>query len=493
MKQRVFVGIDLGGKFHQVQVTSASGERLGKSFRIGRGRAGLVELEDELDRVAGVDREAVYTIEATQNYWLELLHPLKRAGASVYLVSPAKSSALRTFYRRHTKNDAIDAEALSRLPIVDPALRPATASEPKWDMLKRLVRQSWQLKGQMANRKRRIMTRVLTIYPGYEDVFRDRYCGASLLFCRRYLDPAKARRLGRRRLSVLLRKRAWGKFDELRAERLWHVIENAPELSLSYDDHQFLVNQDLDLLEAEERSQQALRERIAELYGELDPETRLSSMPGLGDFLAAAITAFIGEPGRFKNADEVVAISGLCPRLKSSAGTDTANQSLTQQGDPVLRGCAYLAAEITRHYDPELRAFHRRLTARGKHYKQASCALGAKILRRCFALLREGRPYEVSHHEHMARRQKEEGKTVRESVHEVAERLNDMSGPSSPEPADYADAAAPASTEAFAEGGERKSASKDARTAPIAGIHDFRVMPKQPRDHLIGGPRKCVT
>jgi transposase len=434
MKPRVYAGVDLGGTFHQVQVTNAAGERLGKSFRIGRGKQALIELEEGVRRVAGGDVDAVFTVEATQNYWLELVHPLQRAGASVYLVSPSKSTALRTFYRRHTKNDAIDAEALSRLPVVDPKLRPATASAPKWDMLRRLVRQSWLLKGQMANRKRRIMGRVLMVYPGYESVFRDRYCGASLLFCRRYLDPAKARRLGRRRLSVLMRKRAYGKFDETKAERLWQVIENAPELNLSYDDLQLLLNQDLDLLEAEERSQQALRERIAELYGELDASTRLTTVPGLGDYLAAAITAFIGEPGRFTNADQVVALSGLCARLKSSAGTDTANQPLTQHGDPVLRGCAYLAAEICRHYDPELRAFHRRLTARGKHYKQASCALAAKILRRCFALLREQRDYQVAHQEQLLQAQNQEGKTVRASVHEVAERLNDVSGPTSPGP-----------------------------------------------------------
>jgi len=318
-------------------------------------------------------------------------------------------------------------------------------------MLRRLVRQAWQLKEQMANRKRRIMTRVLMVYPGYDEVFRDRYCGASLLFCRRYLDPAKARRLGRRRLSALLRKRAWGKFDEGRAERLWQVIENAPELNLSFDDLQLLVNQDLDLLDAEERSQRALKERIAELYGALDPETQLTSVPGLGDFLAAAITAFIGEPGRFRNGDEVVALSGLCPRLKSSAGTDTPNQPLTQQGDPVLRGCAYLAAEIARHYDPELRAFHRRLTARGKHYKQASCALGAKLLRRCFAVLRESRAYEVAHQEQLAIRQQQEGKTVRASVHEVAERLNDGGEPSSPERSAYGPATATATANPVSE------------------------------------------
>ena len=432
MKTRVYAGVDLGGAFHQVQVTDAGGRRLGKSFRIGRGKAGLAALQDGVRRVAGDDVEPVYTIEATQNYWLELVHPLQRAGTTVYLVSPSKSTALRTFYRRHTKNDAIDAESLSRLPVIDPKLRVATASAPKWDMLRRLVRQSWLLKMQMSNRKRRIMGRVLMVYPGYENVFRDRYCGASLLFCRRYLDPVKARRLGRRRLGVLLRKRAMGKFDDARVERLGQVIDNAPELDVCYEDLQLLVTQDLDLLEAEERSQRTLRERIAELYGELDPATRLTSVPGLGDYLAAAIMAYIGEPGRFTNADQVVALSGLCSRLKSSAGMDTANQSITQHGDPVLRGCAYLAAEICRHYDPELRAFHRRLTARGKHYKQASCALAAKLLRRCFAILREQRDYQVAHQQEMLRARHEEGKTVRRSVHEVAERLNDVSGMPSP-------------------------------------------------------------
>lgn len=394
MSTRVFVGVDLGGRFHQVQVTRESGERLGKSFRIGRGRAGLAALRAGLAKIGERDAEPVYTIEATQNYWLELVHPLQREGASVYLVSPSKSTALRTFYRRHTKTDVIDAEAISRLPVVDNELHPVVVSDVRFDALRRLVRQSWQLRAHMADRKRRIMTRVLMVYPGYEEVFRDRYCGASLLFCRRYLDPAKARRLGPARLATLLRKRAMGKFDKERAWQLWQVVLNAPELSVAYEDLQRLVNLDLDLLEAEERAQKELRERIAELYGEVDPETRLTTMPGLGDFLGAAITAFIGEPGRFHNADEVVALSGLCPRQKSSAGSDTVNQRLT---------------------------------------KQASCALAAKILRRCFSLLRTGQNYQVGHREALAQG-KEEGKRLRESVDEVAKRLNDSSGTTSPRP-----------------------------------------------------------
>lgn len=436
MSQRVYVGVDLGGAFHQVQVTSASGEKLGRSFRIGRGRAGHTDLSAGVAAVAGEDAEAIYTVEATQNYWLEVVHPLKRSGKKVHLVSPSKSAGLRQFYRRHTKTDAIDAEATSRIPVVDPSLREAVVSDVRFDTLRRLARRSWQLRAAMADRKRRIMTRVLMVYPGFEKVFRDRYCGAALLFVRRYLDPAKARRLGRGRLEMLLRKRAWGKFDAKRADRLWQVILNAPDLDIDYEDLQFVVNEDLNLLDAEEKSQQAIRERMAEIYGDVDPDCRLLSMPGLGDFLAATITAFIGEKGRWQSADQLVALAGLCPRKKSSAGTDTPNQPLTRHGDPTLRSCLYVAAEVARHYDPELQAFYRRLMARGKHHKQAICALAAKILRRCFAILREGRPYQVEHQKQIALVQKE-GKTVRASVCEVAERLNDGSEPSPLRPIDY--------------------------------------------------------
>lgn len=146
----------------------------------------------------------------------------------------------------------------------------------------------------------------------------------------------RRRRRGCRPWTRLVRKRALGKFNDARAAQLWSVIENAPELAIAYEDLQRSVNLDLDLLEAEQGAQQELRERVAELYGEVDPETRLTTMPGLGEFLAAAITAFIAEPGRFRNANEVVALSGLCPRKKSSAGSDTAKPAAHKAWGPDL-------------------------------------------------------------------------------------------------------------------------------------------------------------
>jgi transposase len=444
MGQRVMVGLDLGGGFHQVQVTSESGERLGRSFRIRRGRRGLEALLAGVRRVAGEATEPVFSVEATRNYWQELVHPLQRLGHTVYLISPNTSAALRSFIRDHTKNDCIDADALARVPLVHPRLHPRPPCEPRAEAILRLVRLSWSLRAQIADRKKRILDRADMVYPGYGQIFRHRYGVSSLLFIRRYLNPAKARRLGARRLGRLLLTASWGKLRQGQLQRLWQVIENAPDLAIDYDVLQFAVAVDLDLLETEERTQSTIRQRVAELYAELDPEARLTSIPGLGDFLGAAVTAFIGDVRRFDSADQVVALAGLAPRQHTTAGHDRPNQPMTKHGDPVLRGCLYYAAGIARQYDPELQAFYTRLRERGKHHNVAQCALAAKLLRRCVALLRDGRPYQLERLKEIQRLQDQEGKTVRRSVFEVAERLKDESGSASPGRRVYADRSTPA-------------------------------------------------
>jgi transposase len=257
------------------------------------------------------------------------------------------------------------------------------------------------------------------VLPGVGRVWKNRYCGSARLFYRRYLDPARARRLGRKRLGEVLRRRAWGKFSEKKLAELWAVIENAPDLRYRYDDLVLEVQCELDGLESIERRREALMERIEELYTEVDPEHRLESVPGLAGFFGAAITSAIGDPKRWRSADQLVAWSGLVPRKKASSGREKPNQKLTKHGDPMLRSWLYVAAELVRHYDPELQAFYVRLRRRGKHHKSAICAVAVKLLRRLYAVLKDRSQYQVAYVERLHNTEK----PVRESVHEVAQAL----------------------------------------------------------------------
>jgi len=55
--------------------------------------------------------DVVVTIEATANYWNELVWVLISRGCRVYLAHRKKAHDLRKFYAVHTKTDVTDSEA----------------------------------------------------------------------------------------------------------------------------------------------------------------------------------------------------------------------------------------------------------------------------------------------------------------------------------------------------------------------------------------------
>lgn len=384
MDRKHYAGIDLGQRFHQVAVVDEAGKAVREPFRIGRGRRGVESLIEQ----AGVEMaQLVVSVEATGSYWHELVGVLRERGCEVYLVSPKKGHDLRRFFRMHTKTDVTDAEALARIPLVDPSVRPVWTASPKTESLLRLCRLRWKYRGRVANIKRRVSRLSDTVMPGIDQVMPVRYSKSARLFLRRYLSPEKARRLGRRRLMEVLESASWGKFSTAKQEALWEVIDNAPALGWNGDDLTLEVGVQLDEIEMLEVQVERLDQRIAELYADVDPAERLKTIPGLGPFLAAAVTAHIGDARRFPTGQHVVAYAGLTPRVKHTAGHFKPGQGLTKSGSPYLRAWAYLGAASARQYDEELKRYYEHLRARGKHYNVALCATAARLLVRAHELM----------------------------------------------------------------------------------------------------------
>lgn len=221
------------------------------------------------------------------------------------------------------------------------------------------------------------------------------------LFLRRYLAPQKARRLGRRRLTEILAKAAWGKFSEKKREELWACIKNAPDLGWNADDLLLEMNVQLDELEALEHQVERLDARIAELYTEIDPEEQLKQIPGIGEFPAAALTAHIGDVSRFPDSKALISYAGLAPRVKESAGHTKPGQGITKHGSPFLRAWAYLGAACARQNDDELKKYYERMRKRDKHYNVALCATAARLLERAYDVLAERREEETESQDQM--------------------------------------------------------------------------------------------
>jgi transposase len=385
MNAKRYAGIDLGQQFHQVAVVDSEGRTVVRSFRIGRGKSAV----DQLVKGCGVGvEELVVSIEATGNYWNELVGVLRERGCTVYLISPKKGHDLRRFYRGHTKTDVTDAQALARMPLVDQSLKPVWVAPAATAMLLRLCRLRWKYRCEIANLKRRLSTYSDLVVPGIGTVMPLRYSKSARVFLRRYLSPDRARRLGRRRLTTVLSHAAWGKFSDEKAEQLWQCIENAPHLGWSCEDVLLEADVQVDTLEMLECQVERLDQRIAELYSDVDPEERLMRIPGLGEYLAAALTSHIGDARRFESTKQLISYAGLDPRVKHTAGQVKPGQVLSKSGSPFLRAWAYLGASCARHYDPQLQHYYNGLRERGKHYNVALCATAARLLERCHELMR---------------------------------------------------------------------------------------------------------
>ncbi len=118
----------------------------------------------------------------------------------------------------------------------------------------------------------------------------------------------------------------------------------------------------------------------------------LTTVPGVGVRTAEVIAAHLPDARRFRSAGEVSAYAGLVPRQYQSGETDRRGR-ITRRGPRLLRAALVECAWCSLRYNAWARATWRRLQANGCSKKKAVVALARKLLVRCWAILRTGRPW----------------------------------------------------------------------------------------------------
>ena len=121
--------------------------------------------------------------------------------------------------------------------------------------------------------------------------------------------------------------------------------------------------------------------------------TLLTSIVGIGPAIAVSLAAEIGDIHRFSKAKQLVAYAGLDPRVRQSGTVLRRNTKLTKRGSAELRNSLFLAANIARQHDPDLKAYYQKKRDEGRCYTEAVVATARKVADRVFAVLTRGTPY----------------------------------------------------------------------------------------------------
>lgn len=122
-------------------------------------------------------------------------------------------------------------------------------------------------------------------------------------------------------------------------------------------------------------------------------EEIIDSHVGCGTKLSTIISEESGDLKRFPSARQFVAYAGIDPKVIQS-GTHDGRGRMTKRGNNNLRHALYLAAQIARIHDPELRAYFDKKRAEGKHFTVAVCAVARKMCHRIYATVTADRLYE---------------------------------------------------------------------------------------------------
>ncbi|MEY9997397.1 transposase [Streptomyces sp. V4I8] len=151
------------------------------------------------------------------------------------------------------------------------------------------------------------------------------------------------------------------------------------------------------------REVMALDEEIAETDALIEGRFRehpyaeaILSMPGLGPVLGAELIAHTGgDMSVFGSADRLAGVAGLAPVPKDS-GRVSGNMRRPRRYCRRLLRVFYMSAMVAARSCPVSRAFYERKRAEGKGHRQAIIALARRRLNVLWALMRDGRPFEIT-------------------------------------------------------------------------------------------------
>ncbi|MCB1512806.1 MAG: IS110 family transposase [Hyphomicrobiaceae bacterium] len=183
--------------------------------------------------------------------------------------------------------------------------------------------------------------------------------------------------------SDLFTRRGWAAAlsTDLHAAEKWLLEQHKRDLERIRDQLKAV-----DAKLAEFASQAAVAEREARAV--------LATMPGVGPVTIDVILAELGDWRRFKNCNAVVAFAGLAPGVRSS---DETRHSLrmTKAGSPLLRfAMVQLAHRLKRSTARWQRSFSQLENRIGS--KKATCAIARRLLITLYAMLRDGRAYQMA-------------------------------------------------------------------------------------------------
>ena len=388
------IGVDVAKGCSVIQGFLSRGEPWGKAETISHDTSGFRRLSALLDELQGQTGIApVVVLEATGHYHRGMVQYLERNGVQHFILNPLQSKRAKGTKLRKVKTDAADAWHLAEM-VYRGDVKPHRTREETYTELQHITRQHEFVTGLFVQAKLNARALLEQVFPAYVGLFVDLFSVTSLRVLQRCLEGNMGG-IGNLITEAAGKSHAKRWIQE-KTQHLHKLLSAWGEQPKSDSQTKALAGMVPLLLGFAEQLHE-LEKQMLHLAEALPEVALVKSIPGIGDKLAAAIVAEIGDAGQFQDAKQLVAYAGLDPGIFSSGKFTATSSRITKRGSKRLRRSLYLAVQcgMRRSANHKLKQFYDRKRKEGKPYKVAVIACANKLLHHVYAILRKGEPYKA--------------------------------------------------------------------------------------------------
>ncbi|WP_026574336.1 IS110 family transposase [Bacillus sp. UNC438CL73TsuS30] len=405
----LMVAIDAAKFTQKALIGTFYGDILVKPFEFDASMTGfeylkkVIQLEKEKYKL----KEVVVGIETTGHYYEDLVRRCHSSGYHVRTLNAATTAQERQALLNWSKTDNLDLMAILQSMIHGRGTSNELSSGAVLT-LQKLTRARRELVGERTTTQNLILMHMDHIFREFQgksvwengkrkhvQPFSKLFGKAPLYLMRHYPHPTDILTLGEKGLRELsIRENL-----KLRDSTIQILIEFARN-SISQpkefvDGDIFLLSQKLDRLELLKNQINVLEHKIEDLFVETEGAVILS-VPGIGVVTGAELYAEMGDISDFEHAGQLIKMAGTNPIVKQSGGKKPSYFCISKQGRRTFRNITYQVGKSLAVNNPEMKLRYLALKDRGKHTRQAYVALGNRMIRLAFSMIRNHSLYRTN-------------------------------------------------------------------------------------------------
>lgn len=387
---RPVVGLDVSKGTSTLQAFTERSKPYGSIISITHTQDGfnrLGYLLEELKQLTGLEPAVV--LEATGHYHRSLVAYLECEGYRHYIVNPLQSKRVKGTQLRKVKTDAVDAWHLAEM-FYRGDVRPHRTWAEEMTELQHLTRQHEFVTSMLVQAKLNARSLLDQVCPAYESVFHNLFSTTSLQVLRHMLSGGAVTVDTIRETAGSSHGKVW---IQTKAER----IQALPPLNNTSKAQQTALLCMVEMLLTGQEQLRQLENAIEETALTLPEVELLKTIPGVGEKLAAALAAEIGDATQFEDPKQLVAYAGLDPGVHSSGKFTASSSRISKRGSKRLRRALYVAVQcgLRKGVNERLKAYYEKKRKEGKPYKVVVIACANKLLHHVHAILVKGEPYKA--------------------------------------------------------------------------------------------------